>query len=188
LQPCRTPPHPHTTKTKKKNKPQPPPQPNPTPPPPPPTGARWTLSIRIRRSRKRVRRRIDASPRGCSPATGGERIPDGVVAYQGGQSPLGLRPIEERYDDGAEAARNLAVPMGPEVFSRRASQWRNVLDPPKTKEGPSSPTGSHACRRVARVSGRNDDTPRSITGFGGRWRIESCVGEPVARYLYKLMA
>ena len=109
------------------------------------------------------------------------------VAYQGGHIPLSAAAIEEAIRlNGADAARNLAVFHWGRKYFHDAQSVEDVLDPPKPKEA-RLPTAEHRARELREY--QNDAYAAQYTAFVRKVADrEPALAEPVARYLYKLMA
>src|SRR5262249_21395974 len=109
------------------------------------------------------------------------------VAYQGGRIPLSMAAIEEAIRlNGAEVNRNLAAFLWGRRYYHDARSVEEILDPPKPKrEWP--PTAERHARQLreyqsAAYAAQSSDFVRRVAGR------EPVLEEPVARYLYKLMA
>jgi indolepyruvate ferredoxin oxidoreductase len=109
------------------------------------------------------------------------------VAYQGGHIPLSAAAIEEAIRlNGADAARNLAVFHWGRKYFHDAQSVEDVLDPPKPKEA-RLPLAEHRTRELREY--QNDAYAAQYAEFVRKVADrEPALAEPVARYLYKLMA
>ena len=109
------------------------------------------------------------------------------VAYQGGYIPLSAAAIEEAIRlNGAEADRNLAAFLWGRKYYHDARSVEDVLDPPKPKER-QLPTAEHRARELreyqnAAYAGQYSQFVQKVVAQA------PALEEPVARYLYKLMA
>ena len=109
------------------------------------------------------------------------------VAYQGGHIPLSAAAIEEAIRlNGAEADRNLAAFLWGRKYYHDARSVEDVLDPPKPKEQ-RPPTAEHRARELRDY--QNAAYAAEYSQFVEKVAAKApALEEPVARYLYKLMA
>ena len=109
------------------------------------------------------------------------------VAYQGGHIPLSAAAIEEAIRlNGAEVDRNLAAFLWGRKYYHDARSVEDILDPPKPKE-PSLPMAEHRARELREY--QNAAYAEEYAQFVRRVAAQApALEEPVARYLYKLMA
>jgi indolepyruvate ferredoxin oxidoreductase len=109
------------------------------------------------------------------------------VAYQGGHIPLSLESIEEAIRlNGVEAERNLAAFLWDRKYYHDANAVEDVLSPSKPKEQ-RLPTAEHRARELreyqsAAYAEQYSQFVRQVAAQAAE------LEEPVARYLYKLMA
>src|SRR5262249_53764298 len=109
------------------------------------------------------------------------------VAYQAGYIPLSAAAIEEAIRlNGAEAGRNLAAFLWGRKYYQDARSVEDVLDPPKAAE-PRLPTIERRTRelRAYQNTAYADEYLDFVRTVAAR---QPGLEEPVARYLYKLMA
>jgi indolepyruvate ferredoxin oxidoreductase len=109
------------------------------------------------------------------------------VAYQGGHIPLSEAAIEEAIRlNGAEADRNIAAFTWGRKYFHDARSVEDILDPPKAKQA-ALPTAEHRARelREYQSAAYADRYSQFVRKVAAR---EPALEEPVARYLYKLMA
>jgi indolepyruvate ferredoxin oxidoreductase len=109
------------------------------------------------------------------------------VAYQGGHIPLSEAAIEEAIRlNGVEADRNLAAFLWGRKYFQDAKFVEEFLHPPQMQQ-PRMPTVEHRARELCSYQG--DDYAKRYTEFVRRVAaVAPDLEEPVARYLYKLMA
>jgi indolepyruvate ferredoxin oxidoreductase len=109
------------------------------------------------------------------------------VAYQGGHIPLSAVAIEEAIRlNGAEVNRNVAAFLWGRKYYHDARSVEQILHPPKPAV-PALPTVEHRARELrdyqnAAYADRYTQFVRQVSAR------EPALEEPVARYLYKLMA
>jgi indolepyruvate ferredoxin oxidoreductase len=109
------------------------------------------------------------------------------VAYQGGHIPLSAAAIEEAIRlNGAEVNRNVAAFLWGRRYFHDARSVEQILEPPSAKE-PALPTAEHRARELrdyqnAAYADRYTQFVRQVSARA------PALEEPVARYLYKLMA
>ena len=109
------------------------------------------------------------------------------IAYQGGHIPLSAAAIEEAIRlNGAEAERNLAAFAWGRKYFHDARSVEELLAPPAPAQTP-LPTAEH---RALELSDYQDAAyARRYSEFVAKVAArEPALAEPVARYLYKLMA
>jgi indolepyruvate ferredoxin oxidoreductase len=109
------------------------------------------------------------------------------IAYQGGHIPLSAAAIEESIRlNQVEVDRNLAAFLWGRKYYHDARSVEEFLDPPKPK-APTLPTAEHRAAELrdyqnAAYADRYTQFVRQVSAR------EPALEEPVARYLYKLMA
>ena len=109
------------------------------------------------------------------------------LAYQGGHIPLSAAAIEEAIRlNGAEVNRNVAAFLWGRKYYHDARSVEQILEPPKTA-APPLPTVEHRARelRYYQNAAYADRYTQFVRRVSAR---EPALEEPVARYLYKLMA
>ena len=109
------------------------------------------------------------------------------VAYQGGHIPLSAGAIEEAIRlNGAEVDRNVAAFAWGRKYYHDARSVEEILDPPQV-ETPAVPMVEHRAGQLRDYQNRAyaDRYTQFVQSVGAR---EPALAEPVARYLYKLMA
>jgi indolepyruvate ferredoxin oxidoreductase len=109
------------------------------------------------------------------------------VAYQGGHIPLSAAAIEEAIRlNGAEAERNLAAFLWGRKYFHDARSVEEVLAPPKPAAD-RLPTAESRARQLREY--QNDAYARQYSEFVRQVAAKApALEEPVAVYLYKLMA
>jgi indolepyruvate ferredoxin oxidoreductase len=109
------------------------------------------------------------------------------VAYQGGHVPLSEAAIEEAIRlNGVEVDRNLAAFLWGRKYYHHAGSVEEFLQPPKRKE-PRMSTVEHRARELGEY--QNAAYAGEYAAFVRRVAAKAPeLEEPVARYLYKLMA
>jgi indolepyruvate ferredoxin oxidoreductase len=109
------------------------------------------------------------------------------VAYQGGHIPLSAAAIEEAIRlNGAEVNRNVAAFLWGRKYFHDARSVEQILQPPKPGAAP-LPTPEHRARELRdyQSAAYADRYAQFVRQVSAR---EPALEEPVARYLYKLMA
>jgi indolepyruvate ferredoxin oxidoreductase len=109
------------------------------------------------------------------------------VAYQGGHIPLSETAIEEAIRlNGVGSEQNLAAFLWGRRYYHNAKSVEEYLRPPEQQE-PRLPTIDHRARELREY--QNADYARQYAEFVRRVAAQAPeLEEPVARYLYKLMA
>jgi indolepyruvate ferredoxin oxidoreductase len=109
------------------------------------------------------------------------------VAYQGGHIPLSEAAIEEAIRlNGVGVKQNLAAFLWGRKYYHNARSVEEFLHPPKAQE-PRLPTVEHRARELREY--QNDAYARRYSEFVRHVAARAPeLEEPVARYLYKLMA
>src|SRR6266446_477992 len=109
------------------------------------------------------------------------------VAYQGGRVPLSAAAIEEAIRlNGVQSDRNLAAFLWGRKYYHDARSVEEILDLPKPKQA-RKPTAEHRERELREY--QNEAYAAQYAQFVRKVADrEPVLAEPVARYLYKLMA